>query len=57
MHTIKFDGLPAIAVETGELFISTAPLDPIDPSGKQKQQGWYIEHHTTPPKLMVLFEE
>jgi len=49
MHTIKFDGLPAIAVETGELFISTAPLDPIDPSGKQKQQGWYIEHHTTKP--------
>ena len=35
VHTI--DGLPAIVVETGELFTSTAPLDPIDPSGKQKQ--------------------
>jgi len=56
MHTIKFDGLPAIAVETGELFISTAPLDPIDPSGKQKQHKVGILS-TTPPKLMVLFEE
>lgn len=55
MHTIKSDGLPAIAVETGDLFTSTAPLDPIDPSGKQKQYKVAIEQYAT--KLMVLIEE
>lgn len=55
VRTIKSDGPPAIAVETGDLFTSTAPLDPIDPSGKQKQYKVAIEHQAT--KLTVLIEE
>jgi hypothetical protein len=54
-HTIKSDDLPGIVEETGDLFTSIAPLDRIDPSGKQKQHKVAIEHHTT--KLTELIEE
>jgi len=42
---IKSDRLPVTATKTGDRFPSIAPLDPIDPSEKQKQQKVAIEHH------------